>query len=1700
MPKDSEARPMLYTFYSYKGGVGRSMALANVAESLRRDGINVLMVDWDLEAPGLERYFPISHDSVLQHRGLIDLLEDYKQMLSQPFAEGSKVLPEIEDFLMDIYPGEGGKGSLRLLPAGKRAGEYLREFARMVTGFDYSDFYQNWEGERFFNWLRRELGVRADVVLIDSRTGVTEMSGVCTYQMADVVILFCSTNQQNLNGTLEMAQNFKRPEIEKLRHDRPLDLLIVPSRVEDRAEVRDFNWFKSSFQDLFSEFAPAAWQSAQKKFWQLKIPYIAAYSFNERVATREAGGVEHEDLTRAFDSLVREMAILAPAQSNIHRVVIRNKRSSYDAFFSYAQADKEAVEALAKKLRSETQINFFMGALDVVAGETSQEELQIGLSKSLSCVVCVGPNGAAPWQSEEIKTALAQRAGNGGLLIIPALLPGAKESEMPSLLASRSGVDFRNGLDNAEAFNSLVKAIRSVAGQVKPSTIVTDACPYRGLAPFYEEQAAVFTGRQHLIRELVDDLRTTNLLAVVGRSGSGKTSLINAGLIPALRAGGLPGSETWPVVSFRLGNNILKAAQSSLRELLGSEELEGDNSSDREENFGETNRPLRDLVKLAVKKLPPPARLVMVIDQFEELYSPNIDTKTRRRFLSELLDALSSKRLIVILALRAESYSRMLEYEPFAEAIKDNVANLLPMSREAMTEVVTEPARRQGVEFEPGLVDRILTDVGEEEGKLPLLQFALTELWNQSQDKKLTHDAYNRIGGVHGAIARWAEAEYNKLSASDQRTARKILVQLVQVGEGSELTKRRAELSEIGAAVGPERAVAKALADVRLVVTGLDKEAGTETIELAHGAIVRRWDRLRTWFASDREFFEWRRGLNRTMSEWQRTQQDEGALLSGALLETASKWMSERSNDLTDAESNYIKKSLEAERTRQRRKKLVLTAMPVLFVVALAAAMLAFALWRAALSQARSSLAGRLGAQALVQLNSQPDLALLLSLQACQDVKDLDEQNSVIARGSLLAGLEYDPSLITFLRAHKGAVNKVAFSPDGKVLASCGDDGLISLRDTETDQKLGENKSDKKVVSLAFSPDGKSLASANEDGTISLFKIADGLTPIQQRSTGSMVSVNDLAFSPDGKILASGSDDGTVMLWDADLNPPRVLRGASVSGIMSVAFSPDGKTLASGNNDGAVVLWDAASGKQVTTLSDGNASRVSGLAFFDTDTLVLGKEDGTIFLWEGKRKQATRGAISPFPARGFVFAFSPEGKISAASGVFPTIQLFDPHNGSRLGELPSSPRGSTTTIAFSRNGKTLASGSADGIITLWDLTLSHQLGELLTGPAESATCLAFSHDGKALASGSASDNITLWKDDPAGQKREQFAPHPDSKPFKVNSLAFSLDNKTLASANDDGSITLWNVESGIPKKPLKGATTNVYSVAFSPDGKMLASGNAPTEGGSSITLWNVADDSSKPLNGGDASGKIPVYSLAFSPDGKTLVSCNRDGAIVLWDVPSGKSRGLVTNEIQVEAPISVAFSPDGKTVASGHRDGKVILWDVTGDLKSSQVLTAHSAPIYGLAFSSDGRTLASGDSSKNLILWSIETHQQFGTSLQRQPSFVGGALPESDGVASASGGNASAGNAQNARAQINVTQSQASTRNSVAFSPDGKKLASTDAGNAVILWDVDLESWKKRACRIANRNLSKEEWTRFLGDERAYKLTCPDLPPGEGIK
>lgn len=756
--------------------------------------------------------------------------------------------------------------------------------------------------------------------------------------------------------------------------------------------------------------------------------------------------------------------------------------------------------------------------------------------------------------------------------------------------------------------------------------------------------------------------------------------------------------------------------------------------------------------------------------------------------------------------------------------------------------------------------------------------------------------------------------------------------------------------------------------------------------------------------------------------------------------------------------------------------------------------------------RAKIALGGELAAKALV--NDQPFLSFLYSAESIEYLDNYAQRNS------LLTSLQASPSLRTILHGHQASVWSTAFSPDGNTLAAGSADGKITLWNVSLPSKpvqldLPLDSHTDNVWSVAFSPNSEILAAGTGDHKIVFWEVSNTATPRQlgEPITGHADNVRSVAFSPDSNLLASAgcgikNDNiciqGEIILWDVSniAEPVQLSEPLSrhTGDVQIVAFSPDGQILASASWDNTVILWDVSNPTAPIQLGDPLQTHtlpVLSVAFSsDNETLATGSMDNTIILWD----------------------------------------ISNPANPVQRGAPLTDHADEVWSLAFSPDGNTLASASADHKIIVWDTTNPNEpilLVEPLTGHTNLVLSVAFSPDGNTLASGSVDQTVILWDvPNPAPPIRLGA---PLRHTHAVWSLAFSPSGNTLAAGTYDRTIVLWELSDITTPLQLANLTRHagpVWSIAYSdPGDKILASAGCgkASEGDcvqEEIILWDVSNPS-KPMQLGEPfSGHTnDVQSVAFSPDGKVLATASWDHTIILWDVSNPAKPHQLSDPLIGHSSIvrSVAFSPDGKILASSSDDLTVILWDVTkpsSPLQVSQLPNRHTNWVWTTAFSPDGKILASGSLDTTVILWDISNPAapfQLGEPLSHTDYVWSIAFsPDGRTLASTSCGKRNDNNectqgeitlwsVINPAAPLRLGKPLLGHTNevlSVTFSPDSRVLASGSLDNTVIFWDVDPKSWAIRACQKAGRNFTREEWDQTFPNE-SYHTTCPQWPAGE---
>ncbi len=596
------------------------------------------------------------------------------------------------------------------------------------------------------------------------------------------------------------------------------------------------------------------------------------------------------------------------------------------------------VEAIGRELRTRG-LSVFLDRWYLVPGRPWPDHLEKVLSTCRAVAIFLGPSGMGRWQQREQYVALDRQALNPSFPVVPVLLPGAD----PPLgfLSLNTWIDLREGVSDPRSLASLAAALQgeppgSIIKQQIAATLAS-ICPYRGLRFFREEDATFFFGRDAFIQRLLGEVDQHQLVAVIGPSGSGKSSVVRAGLIPKLRESS--GKTVWDIVTMVPGDRPLQSLAAALVPLLEPDMTE----IDRLKEVGKLAEylmtgqiRLQDVVSRALEKQPGTNRLMIFIDQWEELYTLTRDEQVRQTFLDQILETTKQGPFSAVLTLRGDYFDQILACRPLSDRLQGAIVNISRMTREELKQVIERPALKVGLQFETGLVSRILDKVEGQPGNLPLLEFVLTELWTDRQEELLTHASYEKIGEVQGAIASHAEAVFAKFSTSEQEIARRIFLHLIrpelEVEQPSnqtdlEYTRRRTSFTELGIDSLP---VVRNLADAHLVVTGRSEATGEEVIDLVHEALINGWGRLQKWIQNDRKFLIWREQLRTLISIWAANNNDESTLLRGKLLAEAREWLQHHETDLGAMEEAYIKRSLEAsdrEIRLTRNKKIFITGV-----------------------------------------------------------------------------------------------------------------------------------------------------------------------------------------------------------------------------------------------------------------------------------------------------------------------------------------------------------------------------------------------------------------------------------------------------------------------------------------------------------------------------------------------------------------------------------------------------------------------------------------------------------------------------------------------------------------------------------------------------------------------------------------------------
>jgi WD40 repeat protein/class 3 adenylate cyclase len=1198
--------------------------------------------------------------------------------------------------------------------------------------------------------------------------------------------------------------------------------------------------------------------------------------------------------------------------------------------------------------------------------------------------------------------------------------------------------------------------------------------PYRGLTTFEASDAEFFFGRERLLAEIVSRLAGTPLLGIVGPSGSGKSSVVRAGLIPGLAAGVLPGSERWTVALLRPGEHPLRELDRALWAALPKATLE---------------QVAKDAVPLVALNgvLGDGERLVVIADAFEEAFTVCTDEQERAAFIAALIDAATDPRakVVVVLAIRADYYGRCADDARLADLLAANHVLVGPMSADEYRRAIVQPALRVGTTVEPELVDDLVSEVLGEPGALPLLSTTLLELWDHRDGRTMRRETYLATGGVRGAVARLADAVYDGFDPNQQAIVRSIMLRLAGPGEGESAVRRRVPLFEFDAERNPEVAgVLEVLANRRLVTIS------DGTVEVAHEALLREWPRLQGWLEEDREGRRLRQHLIVASREWVDRDKDPGELYRGARLSAALDYTTDHTLELNELEREFVttsraqsQRELVRQRRQNRRLRGLLGGVAVLLIVALAAGLVALTQKQSADAAARVALARQLGAEALI--TPRVDEAMLLARESVL----LDA--SIQTKSTLLATLLRVPSAIGTFSTPIGATPvATAVSPDGRTLAVSESTGAVEFFDTRTYQRVhaplsGYNAGVVGAGTMGYAgPYFYSVHTPSATtgqaavGTIDLFDAVSMAKLHSFKLSDTFLNhptgIEDpVLVSPDGRYVSfafdltdpnTGADQHTyVDSWSVTNGAFRELALPSV-GMNAAVFLPGDRLLVA--TDSAVVTVDGPSMREIASIPlqlGGSSVAISP----DGKRLALSSGAPTFTIWDltAHPPQATTPAVSPSAGINSM-QFTPDGKYLVTASSDQTAGVWDAGSGALAARLTGLPSG-LLALSISPDGSTLYTASSDGgVIFQWDLSGARGFGrpfhfQAIALPPTSnfffgTPALAVSPDGSRFAVRTAPGQVGIWS----------VATLREVNSFSIaggaESQALGWFRTGVLAVGVDGGVQLWHL-APVPARllTLTGVKGTVKGVAVSPDGRYVAAVTYVRQPASSPDGWlGVWDAGSGRLLSTFHLG-ADGRTVAFSPDAPLLVTAMGNNQAVVFDYIHGRVvrmlKALVHDTTGLGAPSSVeglTFFANGDLLM-GEDAGVVQTWDPRTGRPLQHPIQADQTAVASLAVLPDQSAFVTTSASGDLKLWDSESLQQFGST-----------FPGTLGVWS-----------------------------TAAVTPDGKNLVVVYADGSGFVWPLALSAWMDHACAVAHRNLTQEEWSRFVANQ-PYQRTCPNLPSG----
>ncbi|WOD41900.1 AAA family ATPase [Nodosilinea sp. E11] len=1264
--------------------------------------------------------------------------------------------------------------------------------------------------------------------------------------------------------------------------------------------------------------------------------------------------------------------------------------------------------------------------------------------------------------------------------------------------------------------------------------------PYRGLAAFTEKDSDRYFGREAQIDRLWKEFQTLvgrsggpRLLTVLGPSGCGKSSLVRAGLIPALAQRPLLGKKRMRVAVMVPGEHPLEALAGVLAKAVTEDSMpvaknrEFTEEMDIPSASGEYDG-LRRITALMPEIRDSP--LVVLVDQFEEVYTNEPRGTTpeeqsrRERFIQERMAFIenllcaakdSSGNLSVILTLRSDFLGETQRHPDLNQAISHCGVIVPAMTVAELARAIAEPAKRAGHPLEDALLDRMVQDMAGQEGALPLLQFALTKLWEELSQESLRGrsplQVYLDIGGIGGAVADRADKIFDGLKDAGnskvdrQAIAQRIFLSLVQPGgKNNWVTRRRVRVKDLATrkiTLEQVKEVIHEFSKENARLISLSTVEGEITAEVTHEALFETWQRFKDWISDRWDDIRLQQRLESAATYWDEQGRPAGLLWRSPDLDLLRTFVRTANPDLNPCCLNFFRASEQAE-----RQQALLRGAGVGALALLAAGMTWFGLQSRRAEQL--ALVRQLAAQA-EQMSSQPrratsqEAGALLAVHTFQ-IANLSGRKLDTVNQAVRQGLDRPWPIATL--SHEDMVRAVSFTLDGQRVATASSDGTARVWEASTGKVIATLSHDDEVIAVSFSPDGQRVATANSDGTARVWEASTGKVIANLSHDKKVWAVS---FSPDGQRVATASSDGTARVWEASTG--KIIATLSHDDVVwAVSFSPDGQRVATASSDGTARVWEASTGEAIATLSHDAA--VYAVSFSPNGQRVAtASDDGTARVWEASTGEAI--ATLPHDDRVRAVSFSPDGQWVATASVDRSARVWEASTGKIIATLPHNDE--LWAVSFSPDGQRVATASSDRSARVWEASTGEAIATLSHN--DEVWAVNFSPDGQRVATASRDGNARVWETitgeaiatlshdervnavsfSPNGQRVATASDDGTARVWEtstgeaiatlshdagVNAVSFSPNGQRVATASSDGTARVWEASTGEAIATLSHDDDDwVWSVSFSPDGQRVATASL----GGTARVWEAST--------GEAIATLShddgVLAVSFSPDGQRVATASWDGTARVWEASTGKVIATLSHD---DGVLAVSFSPDGQRVVTASLDGTARVWETsTGEAIAT---LSHDDEVWAVSFSPDGQRVVTASVDSSARVWEASRGAAIATLSHNAAVLAVSFSPDGQRVATASG-DGTARVWEVSTGEAIATLSHDAAVRAVSFSPDGQRAATASSdGTARIrwVWSQDLVA---QICQRHDRNFTATEWRNYVQrDLSQYNLTCANFP------